>query len=217
MITHEAFIARVADLAIARLPDSSMFNGMKLVYGMGENGSYGVTYFKRWKTGEEPHAFVEIGARHQQGWAQIAGTVIHELGHVLAGWEAGHDKGWKEACERLGLRRARAVGAHSLSQFDPGLRMAIAALPKPTDGAPICMAPTLNPRTGKPFVLKPCVGGLGTRGGKSRGVGSGSRLLKFQCDGDETTGHKPSVVRASRGADFHATCLHCNTLFRMVQ
>lgn len=213
MITHEHFIARVAELAIARLPDAKPFAGMKLTYGMGADGAYGITYFKRWKAGDEPTAFVEIGARHQQDWVQVAGTVIHELGHVLAGWEAAHGRDWKAACEQLGLRKARAAGANSLVNFDSALRFALAALEKPTDGAPVC--PILSPRTGKPITLKPCTGGFGTKGGKSRGIGSGSRLLLFQCEGSE--GHAPTKVRASLGANFDATCNHCRTRFALVQ
>lgn len=211
MITHEAFIASVADIALARLDDESreLFTGMKLAYGMGANGAYGVTYFKRWKAGDKPTAFVEIGARHQLGWAQVATTVIHELAHVLAGWEAGHDKGWKAACERLGLRRPKAVGQHFLCQLEPAMRFAIAGLEKPGDGQPICDLVRAGPRGGLP---KPCTGGKGTKGGKSFGPGSGSRLLKFACDG---IGHKPTIVRASAGAAFDATCNHCQTMFRL--
>jgi hypothetical protein len=89
--------------------------------------------------------------------------------------------------------------------------MELAMLPRPDDGTPIC--PILTGRDGKPFTGKPCTGGKGTKGGKSFGPGSGSRLLKFTCDG---IGHKPTIVRASAGSGFNATCNHCNTLFRSV-
>lgn len=207
VVTHEQFIAGVAALAIARIPDASAFAGMKLSYGMGADGAYGVTYFKRWKAGDEPTAFVEIGARHQANWQQVATTVVHELGHVLAGWEAGHEKAWKEACEALGLRRARAVGKHPLAMLEPSLRAAIVALPKPTEGNPIC--PIVN-RVGKPVVFKPCGGGTGTRGGKCRGVGSGSRLRLFECE------CVPVVkVRASRDT-LAAHCDMCEAGFHLV-
>lgn len=205
MTTHETFIMGVAELAIARLPDASAFKGMKLAYGMGADGAYGVTYFQRWKAGDEPTAFVEIGARHQHSWAQVATTVIHELAHVLAGWQAGHDKAWKEACATLGLRRAKAVGMHLLSQLEPELRFAIAAMPKPSDGSPICPVVTRGGKT-----LKPCTGGYGTRGGKSRGVGSGSRLRLFECECIP-----PVKARVARH-EFKATCDCCTGSFHLV-
>lgn len=207
--THEAFIMAVAGLAISRLPDASAFKGMKLAYGMGADGAYGVTYFKRWKAGDEPTAFVEIGARHQHSWQQIVTTTLHELGHVLAGWEAGHGKEWKEACEVLGLRHARAVGMHPYVAIIPELRHAITSLPKPDDGLPVC--PILSPRTGKPVTLKPCTGGWGTRGGKSRGAGSGSRLRLFECECVP-----PVKARVARD-EFQATCQCCSSTFRFIK
>jgi hypothetical protein len=43
---------------------------------------------------------IEIAATAQESWVQLAGTVVHELGHVLAGWNAGHGKDWKAAAQR---------------------------------------------------------------------------------------------------------------------
>lgn len=211
MFTHEQFIAAVAGLALARLPEAERgpFDGVKLVYGMGETGAYGVTYFRSWKCKDddcEHVPFVEIGARHQVGHWQLATTTLHELAHVLAGLEAGHGPDWKAACERLGLRRAKAVGMHLSASVEPSLRMAIAALPRPTDGQPITRVATLvGPRGGKP---RGCTTGIGTKGGKSRGVGSGSRLRKFVCECEP-----PVIVRASRD-ELAATCNCCAGLFK---
>lgn len=208
MYTHEQFIGAIANLAIARLPDASAFTGMKLSYGMGADGAYGVTYFKRWKAGDEPTAFVEIGARHQHSWQQVATTTLHELGHVLAGWEAGHGKEWKQACETLGLRHARAVGMHPYCSIEPALRWQITELPKPDEGQPVC--PIVN-RLGKPVTLKPCTGGKGTRGGKSFGAGSGSRLRLFECDCVP-----PVKVRLAKDC-FNADCRDCQSGFRLIR
>jgi hypothetical protein len=96
---------------------------------------------------------------------QLAGTTIHELGHVLGGWQAGHGKDWRKACERLGLRRMKAAGTtYSWAMFAPELRTAITRLGTPTDGAPLNTAAT--PRIGKRRVtVGPCTAGVGTRGG----------------------------------------------------
>lgn len=204
MLTHESYINAVASLAIGRLSDQTAFKGMKLAYGMGADGAYGVTYFKRWKAGDEPTAFVEIGARHQAGWQQVVTTTLHELGHVLAGWEAGHGNEWKEACKALGLRFPRAIGKHPFSAIEPGLRSAIVALGIPDEGEPVC--PIVN-RQGKPVTFKPCSGGKGTKGGKSFGAGSGSRLRLFECECIP-----PVKVRVARPV-FQATCDCCHAGF----
>src|SRR5258708_40197236 len=104
LITHESFVNAVAAMAIARISPGdtrSTLDSIKLVYGAGESGVRGVTYFNRWKGADvnQPVPFVEISAFNQESWIQIAGTTIHELGHVAAGLGAGHGKGWKEACE----------------------------------------------------------------------------------------------------------------------
>ena len=188
-VTHEQFLRSVQIAAIeygfatGRLePDEiAEIMSVKLTYGMGQNGAYGVTFFKAWKKNGCEHEvpFVEIGARHQENWQQIAMTCIHELGHVLAGFEAAHGKDWRAACEKLGFRKARAVGAHNFNQLEMPLRLRIAQLPRPTEGQPVSrVASVLGPRGGKP---KGCTTGIGTRGGKSRGAGSGSRLIKVAC------------------------------------
>lgn len=231
MITHESYIARVAELAISRLDkpeDREALRAIKLTYGAGPDGVRGITYYRRWKGTGAPGfdtpgqdaavPFVALNAMCQESPLQLAGTTVHELGHVLAGWEAGHGKPWHEACGMLGLRRIKAAGTvYRWAMFDPWLRQAIAKLPNPTDGQPVCsLSPNgiefPNGAGGMLTRIKPCGAGKGTKGGKSFGAGSGSRLLKFQCDG---IGHKPTIVRASAGADFNATCNHCQTLFRL--
>lgn len=191
MQTHEAFVNSVAALAISRVPAGDTLNtlaSIKLVYGAGENGVRGVTYYNKWKRpGDkaQPVPFVEISAFNQESWVQIAGTVVHELGHVAAGFDAGHKKPWHDACELLGLRAIKATGTcYRLAMFAPDLREAIAALPKPDEGQSVDSLMTMGgafPRNMPLPSVKPCQAGIGTRGGKSRGVGSGSRLRLWVC------------------------------------
>lgn len=182
--THEAFIAKVAALAIGRLPVNDprlpALKAAKLVYGAGNSGLRGITYYDRWKPNANLSApFVEVCAFGQESWLQVAGTTIHELAHVLAGYQAGHGPEWKAACGELGLNCAKAAGTrYQLANLAVDIRCTIAALPKPDDGEPVAPLSAL----GLPVTLKPCAAGIGTRGGKSRGKGSGSRLRLWACD-----------------------------------
>lgn len=189
--THETYIRKVAELAIRHgdlnPTERDSLKAIKLVYGAGPSGTRGVTYYNRWQPGPDQSVpFVEVCAFGQESLVQVCGTTIHELGHVLAGWNAGHSKDWVQACARLGLGGIQAAGtSYNWECFAPILRTKLQALPVPVDGNPASLASQapagLFTGTGLGRVLKPCGAGVGTRGGKSRGVGSGSRLRLFQC------------------------------------
>jgi DNA-binding transcriptional regulator YiaG len=91
--------------------------------------------------------------------------------------------------------------------FETSLREAILALGVPSDGAPINGLATIKigKRRGK---VGPCTAGTGTRGGKSRGIGSGSRMRKYVAGCGQ-------IVRAATD-DLNATCNCCNTGFVLV-
>lgn len=206
-MTHEEFVQAVADIAAAKLAsqEQEKIRAIKLVYGAGPDGVRGVTYYQRWQAASATVPFVALNALHQESVVQLCGTTLHELGHVLAGWQAGHGKDWHLACDRLGLRRVRAAGTcYSWAHFAPDIREAIVRLPAPVDGKP---QPLAFAYPGGKFKLKPCGAGVGTRGGKTRGVGSGSRLRLFHCECVP-----PVKVRVAR-EEFHATCDCCSMHF----
>lgn len=195
---HETYIASVAAILAQRLgpEERAKVAEIKLAYGAGPAGTRGVTYYGRWAKGAQAPAapFVEICAFGQESPLQVAGTVAHELGHVLAGWGAGHGPDWHKACERLGLRRILAGGTrYLLAHFAPDVRAAIAAIPAPTEGQPVA---TLGQPGGA--APKPCGAGVGTRGGKSRGPGSGTRnhLYHCQCQPPVKVRHGTRTLRA---------------------
>lgn len=212
MQTHERYIASVAKLAI-RYADLSptereQLKAIKLVYGAGPNGVRGVTYYNRFKpAGSETQVpFVEICAFSQESIVQVTGTTLHELGHVLAGWGEGHGKQWVCSCERLGLKGIKAAGTeYAWDMFAPKLRKAIEKLPKPDEGEILPGLSLGGAGLGGMPTLKPCGAGIGTRGGKSRGVGSGSRLRKYVCDCGQ-------IVRAACD-DLDAVHNECKTAF----
>lgn len=207
MSTHEQFIHEVAALVASRLNEKerALIEETKLVYGAGPNGTRGITYYDRWNgNGHGAVPFVEICAFTQESWVQIAGTTIHEMAHVLCGMGVGHSTAWKFMCDRIGLRVAKAAGhRYTLSSFDPEMRAGLVALDKPSDGEPTKDL-TL---TGRNFVLRVCGAGIGTKGGKSRGTGSGSRMKLYQCECE------PPVKVRHAGNRFDATCNCCNTSF----
>jgi len=238
IITHEAYVQRIYALAVLSpgltTEDRARLGAIKLSYGAGPNGARGVTYFKRWaraKVGSvqgpaphnnhgpdcgcEPMPFVAICATEQEGLVQVCGTTLHELGHVLAGLEGGHGPAWHTACAKLGLINVQAAGtAYSWENFEPGMRAKLQRLAPPTDGAPVkaLIGQPLGPHgaliTAGQLRVRPCGAGFGTRGGHSRGTGSGSRLLKYVCECQP----KPVIVRHA-GSDLQAKCLVCGCEF----
>lgn len=207
--THEVFIHQVRDRALkfaaAKLTqdERTSLENCKLVYGRGMIGLRGVTHFNAWKHTEHVD-LVEICALGEESWVQLAGTTLHELGHVLAGMGSGHGKEWNAACAKLGLRRVFAAGTqYNLANFHPEIRMQLASLDKPTDGTPASWAALFG--GSKPPKFRVCSAGIGTRGGTSRGKGSGSRLRKYICGCGQ-------IIRASTDA-LQATCKKCNTDF----
>jgi hypothetical protein len=202
-LTHEQFIQAVRDTAVKRLEEQERLAALdaKLVYGAGSRRTRGVTYFGAWKNGHE-HALAEICAFGEDSPVQVAGTTLHELGHVLAGPGKGHGKGWAQCCERLGLRFVRAAGTkYSLACFSPDIRMAIAELmPRVTDGKP------QRRDAGIPlqFKIRPCSAGLGARGGKGR---DRKQMRKFVCSCGV-------IARVCRD-EFPATCNLCGSGFTL--
>lgn len=204
--SHEGFVHAVRDLATSRLPVGSperrKLEKAKLVYGLGMPGLRGVTVFGTWQNGGTDD-FIEVCAAGEESPTQLAGTTIHELAHCLAGHKAGHGKEWKQACERLGLRKAKAAGhRYLMAGFDPAIRERIAQLAV-ADGMPAFGL--VGPGGLVAVKPRPCSLGYGTRGGRSRGVGSGSRLRKWQCP--------CGVIARVASDDFRATCERCGKAF----
>src|SRR6185369_14662978 len=182
--THEDYIRDVASFIVEHADlnptERDSLAAIKLVYGSGPSGTRGVTFFNRWKTDTCDTAvpFVEVTAFGQSDWIQLAGTTAHELAHVLAGWQAGHDKGWIDACQRLGLAKIKAAGTeYNREAFQDWLWDYVQAIEKPTEGQPVKNlmqqggVDPLSLLTGGAFGrmvtrIKGCQAGIGTRGGK---------------------------------------------------
>ena len=219
--THELFIHAVRDIAIAHaraegIIDEAMLTRLahaKLLYGIGDGSYRGVCYYSAWENGIGNVDVVEIAASAQESWVQLAGTTIHELGHVLAGKGMGHGNEWKDAAVSLGFRkRPEAAGqVYRLAMFAPAIRHAVYALAaKIGDGSPAFRAYGLGGLGGFGFTMvkpRPCGAGIGTKGGKSRGKGSGSRLRLWECECE-----RPVKVRVASD-DFRAHCDECESPF----
>jgi hypothetical protein len=215
-MTHEDFIQGIRKIVCSRVPDDLRvrIEPSKLAYGAGEPGVRGTTYYEAWQTGETRTCFVTVNATGEESVTQLAGTTIHELGHVVAGSGAGHGLAWKESCKLLGLVHADAAGqCYAPDHFNPDLWQEIVKLGQPLDGNPTFSAGLGIPFHGIPKGnYRPCPLGIGTRGGTSRGKGSGSRLVLFtcQCIPDASKGISN---KARQAGNLDATCNRCHTVF----
>jgi hypothetical protein len=133
--THERYLHAVGDLVITRATERATITAdqakrlthTKLLYGVGDGTYRGMTVFDAWGNGVGRVDVVEIAATGQESWIQLAGTVIHELGHVLAGMAAGHSNMWKDAAVARGFRKrpAAAGQVYYLAMIDPTIRHAV--------------------------------------------------------------------------------------------
>jgi hypothetical protein len=156
---------------------------------------------------------IEVCAFGEESSIQLAGTTIHELGHCLAGAAVGHGKVWRDACRTLGLIRCSAAGqAYGAKDFAPDVWARLILLSHPSDGSP-AHRKKVRALLGVQPVAKPapCPLGNGTKGGTSRGPGSGSRLRLYMCGCVD----RPFKVRVARD-DFAALCLVCGAAFERV-
>lgn len=262
-VTHEKIVEAVYQLALQRpglsVRERNQLAEIKLAYGAGPHGVRGITYFHRWAracgcgkahgvahaktpqcTERELVPFVAVCATGQTSLLQAIGTTLHELGHVLAGLEAGHGPEWHAACAKLGLVNVLAAGtAYDWDRhIEAGYwRQALQSLPQITDdGEPAsfeevmaALVKRLGPSAAlpphmRPTRLRPCTAGFGRKGGKSRttmatialGKTPKSRLVLWECKCDP-----PFKVRAtqrnSAGREFKAVCGHCGQPFEMVE
>lgn len=219
--SHEQYVSDVVRAVLHRLPAAARrsFPPCRVTYGAGPSGARGVTYYGAWRASPRAKTsqaipLIAICATGQSSLLQLCGTIVHELGHVLAGLSAGHGPEWHAACQTLGLggpglAPLRAAGTdYTWEHFAPDLRATLQAIPAPRDGAP---APLISP-SGAPLAKpRPCGAAWGSRGGKSRGTGSGSRLLKWICSCE-----RPQVVRHA-GRDLAAICPRCSSAFTLVE
>lgn len=222
--THEQFIQGVRDIVLT----DAVINGritpeqaerlghVKLLYGIGDGTYRGICHYQAWDHGHEhPVEAVEIAAIAEESWVQLAGTTVHELGHAHAGHGAGHSNDWKDATVQLGFtKRPEAAGqVYFLSLFRPAIRRQITELAATlADGSPTFArgASWLGILVGQ---LKPCSAGQGTRGGKSRGKGSGSRLRLYECKCTTHDG-RPGPYKVRIASDtFNAMCGECEQAF----
>ena len=179
VVTHEDYLAAITRAVCAAFPATAdALKQVHLVFGAGPRRRGLSTLHRVWGGGEavDPLPLVEIAAIGGLPPLETCHVLLHELAHVLTP-EAGHGKAWRHAARQVGLVRPRATpDAGELADWhaiSPALRPALQAIPLPTEPPP---AEFFEDRH-----RLPCGAGYGTRGGTSRGAGSGSRYLKVIC------------------------------------
>lgn len=74
---------------------------------------------------------------------EVAGTVTHELAHVLAGTEAAHGKGFVRFCRHVGLTKGRPTEAMPGKDLEGKIKEILTGLPSYPHKA---LVPTAKPR-----------------------------------------------------------------------
>jgi hypothetical protein len=221
--THEQYIQAVRDIVIAdalvaeriTAEQADKLTHTKLVYGLGDGSYRGICHYGAWENGHGPVEAVEIAAIAEESWVQLAGTTIHELGHVLAGVGSGHGAEWKRQAALLGfVKQPEAAGQkYCLALMRPTIRREVHALAQRiNDGSPTFARGASWLGILLPSI-KPCSAGIGARGGRSRGKGSGSRLRLYECQCATHDG-RPGPYKVRIASDtFSATCHDCGAAF----
>ena len=179
VVTHEDYLAAVATAVCEQFPaTAASLSEVQLVFGTGPRRRALAIRQRVWNGGEAdtPLPLVEIAAIGALAPAETCHVVLHELAHVLApGF--GHGRVWRYAARQVGLLNPRAwPDMGELADWNaiaPAIRARLQAIPAPTERAPADFYEDWHRR--------PCGAGYGTRGGTSRGEGSGSRYLKVVC------------------------------------
>ena len=179
VVTHEDYLAAIAAAVCQQFPATAhALNQVHLVFGSGPRRRGLSSLHRVWGGGEavDPLPLVEIAAIGGLSPPETCHVVLHELAHILAPG-MGHGKVWRHAARQVGLVRPRATPdpgeLADWNAISSALRVALQAIPVPTEPVPVEYL--------YDWQRRPCGAGYGSRGGSSRGEGSGSRYLKATC------------------------------------
>ena len=178
VISHEDYLAAVTAAVCEQFPTTAAaLSQVHLVFGTGPRRRALDPLHRVWGGWEAdaPLPLVEIAAIGGLAPAETCHVVLHELAHILTPG-VGHGKVWRFAARQVGLLKPRARPSPgelaAWSSIVAPLRRKLQAIPVPTERVP---AEYFD------WHRRPCGVGYGTRGGTSRGEGSGSRYLKVIC------------------------------------
>lgn len=101
----EAYSKYIKDAIVERISHVERFTGIRLAGTRLEYNDW--LHVSRYGVAHSATDKIEIG--NTASALQIAGTIIHELAHMMVGHNASHNAHWSEACKALGLLTERNI------------------------------------------------------------------------------------------------------------
>lgn len=117
----ESFATVIKDTVVNLITPLERFSGVRLSNTTLRYDDWLCTKYRGFTHNDDT-----IQVKQTESAIQLAGTVVHELAHVLVGTKEQHSPTWIEACKILGLTHRELTQHYVPDDFSPILRQAIA-------------------------------------------------------------------------------------------
>lgn len=120
----ESFAKAIKDTVVSQIAPLERFSAVRLKNATLVYNDWLCTRYRGLTTETKTETIIQI--KQTESAIQLAGTVIHELAHVMVRANEKHSLTWVEACKALGLIHRELTQSYIPSDFDPVIRQAIA-------------------------------------------------------------------------------------------
>lgn len=119
----EEFASLIRDVVVTRIARDEKFSSVRLKNAKMQTNEFLHPRYLGLATTSNVN---KIDFRQGESALQCAGTILHELGHVLVGAGESHNDNWQDACHAVGLLRASPTATTLTSEdFAPDILQAI--------------------------------------------------------------------------------------------